>query len=103
MHCTECGNSVPTKANRPTLCNRCQSQGSAIGGNPPPDNKTLLLTKQEVFYLLSAVWNYDGAGPPRPEVLSKLKDLVTLEDLERVWRTYGPRPKRNPWLDSGDA
>ncbi len=52
--------------------------------------KRVEIEKEEAKFLLSAIWNYDGFGPPRDEVRKKLMALLTPEELERVKKVYAP-------------
>jgi hypothetical protein len=55
----------------------------------------IVLTRQEIRFLLSAVWNYDGMGVPRLSVLAKLKGLLPEEDIERTFQVHAPRPSQS--------
>jgi hypothetical protein len=52
------------------------------------------LTKTEAQFLLAAVINYTGYGPPRNEVIVKLKSYLSDDEVKRVYKVYGPRRTR---------
>jgi hypothetical protein len=59
-----------------------------------PATVALRLSATEVKFLLAAVWNYDAFGPPRPDVMRKLKTLLTEEEMEKAFEVYGPPQPR---------